>query len=234
MKRFVFSLLMVGMIGITAWAQLSITFVSADQYRTVSGYRLHITTGWGETFFPPSNYERTQLLLSSMTMGFHEPYDPIATLERRIPERDPEFSLLGKLQTNVTWYGRICVWANGGIYAQTDEFTFVLSEPTYYIDECKWAASAFGWTTCLVFFNTSMEDTTVYVSLYSENGYLQDILEYPVDGRQLQTFILNNDYPGFVGYLVIESATPVSWTVWLTNPEWGEMQFDGVLKIPFE
>ena len=210
MKKILFWLLL---LSSPVLAQYELGFSSAEQYQTVSGWRLHVVLDMGENLWPPSGYERTEMLLSTMTMGVYEPFDAIATLERKIPERDPEFTLLGQMTTNKTWYGRIRIYANGTTVMQTAEFTFIfpdIIEPVQYTGTIPWVAVSDGWNTSVAFHNPNEESATVLLRAYSISG------GDPV----VETLVLNPHHT-FAGYILqhrqfygaveLESDYPISW-----------------------
>ena len=232
MRKMMFLL---ALLSSTALAQTTIGFVGADQYETVSGWRLHVTLDLGELLFPPTGYDKTELLLSSMTLGVYEPYDAIATLERKIPERDPEFTLLGKMDTGKTWYGRVRIWASGAVAAKTAEFTFVLpgeAPDKYFHGDIPWAAVDDAWQTSFSLHNPS--DEIVDVTYRTWTGPVQN----PILLENTVTIWPHQTYSGFLFpdariYNAVEliSTKPVSWmsllnlrdtTVWIG--------FNGVTK----
>lgn len=179
--------------SVSALSAQFIYFVSAEQYQTISGWRLHVVLDMGPMPWPPSNYDRTELLLSTMPMGVHEPYNPIATLERKIAERDPEFLLLGEMMTDVTWYGRIMVYANGSLTAYTDEFTFVLpgdAVDKFHTGSIPWVSVDDAWQTSVAIHNPSENHITVTYMTWTGPQQNPILLENTVDiwPRQTHSF----------------------------------------------
>ena len=214
MRKWLLALILLCSAGLVC-AQVTIGFVSAEQYETVSGWRLHVVLDMGEMLFPPTGYERTEMMLSTMTMGVYEPYDAIATLERKIAERDPEFPLLGKMDTQKTWYARIRIWANGVVVSQTSEFTFILTgdEPDkYFHGDIPWAAVDSAWQTSFAFHNSS--DDYVDVTYNTWTGPVQN----PILLTNTVTIWPHQTYSGYLfpeaqihAAVEITSTKPVSW-----------------------
>ena len=199
----------------TALAQAPISFVDANQYETVSGWRLHVILDLGTMLCPPSDYEKTELLLSSMTLGVYEPYDAIATLERKIPERDPEFTLLSKMDTGKRWYGRVRIWASGAVVAKTAEFSFVLmgDEPDkFFHGDIPWATVDDSWQTSFAFHNPSDEYVDVTWRTWTGPPMNPILLENTVTIGPHQTYS-GYLFPEARIYSAVEltSTKPVSW-----------------------
>lgn len=232
MKKLFGSVVLILMMAVSIFSQYNINFTSANQYQTVAGYRLHTVLDWSGVWFPPSDYEGAKLLLSTMPMGMYEPYDAIAILQSSLVERDPEFKLLGKMETNRIWYGRvICYYGGGQVFAQTPEFTFTLTDAFNYTGHTIWACAEYGWTTSFSFYNPSDISAQLTLSFYSQSGYLQpdETRTITINPGAESVFILNNTNPGFSGRIEFDSPqAPVEWME-LMYSDFGSLQFAGAL-----
>ena len=237
-KRFVlFLALCVGILSAFVSAQYNIGFVEAEQFQTVAGWRLQVTPDWSGIWFPPSDYEGAKLLLSTLPMGHYPPYDAIAILQTNGEnrERDPEFKLLGKMETNRLWYGRLFFYYGGGqIYAQTPEFTFTLTDQVLYKGHSIWATSDFGWTSSFVFLNPGTQVAHLSLAYYYQNGYVvpDKTTTVTINPGAEYVFILNNVFPGFGGRVEFSCVeAPIEWWEYIYDGYGGSAQFQGTLVL---
>ena len=225
MKKFFSAVFILCMTAILS-AAYPLYFMSADQYQTVAGYRLHVVVDWSGVPFPPTDYTGARLMLSTYPMGNYPPYDAIAILETKLPERDPEFKLLGKMDTNVLWYGRLVFYAGDSEYAKTDEFTFVLEDPTLpsYSAILPWvAADAFDWNTSIVITNPTDSPTPVGFTMYSMTGNAIKTWNVEVAPHRTFAFYPSNDPDlyGYCGWMKIECKYKVAYeqmTIYFGTP----------------
>lgn len=180
--------------------------------------------------------------MSTATMGYHEPYSFVAQLVTREPQRDPDLMLLSKLDTGVTYFGRIRVWCGSTVWDQTSEFTFTLEpdepEPTIgHFANLDWIADDenTGWSTFFIITNTGLTTAQVDVFFYyAFTGGLNIIGHHEIASRACAIVDTNADESLWNRYLnaLVRSTEPFSVLVYSIHESGMSFQYrvDSVKK----
>lgn len=208
------------------------------QYETVSGWRLYIAPDWSASGpFPPSGFTHVDLLLSTATMGYHEPYSFVAQLVTREPQRDLDLMLLSKLDTGVTYFGRIRVWCGSTVWDQTSEFEWVFAEdapvvPTEWVASVPWAVCNDLWQTSIALHNPTDQPVTATLAFYSATGQAVApggllFIERYIPPYGISAFYIDDFFPPgavFAGSILMSADAPLDY-LYLTTDGTGYLTY---------
>lgn len=220
MRRLIWTISLCLALLLPAAAQIDVQRV--EQYKTKVGWRLYFVTS-NPYSWPLTEFKHWELTVADEMMGYHPPYIGAMVMASDQNYTDPEFTLFAPLPAGMYYY-RLVLYSTGGVFAQTQQQTFIIGDPSPHQFIVPYVCKYGPFDTAIAL--ETKEPGDIIVEVYNQFNEVSGVSR-TVDGLEFIWLSDLTDADTFTGSLKFSSVKPFRYTVLVLNGDVAAITYTG-------